>query len=155
MNKVKIKLLHPDATIPYRHHDNDACYDCVAISKKELGDGRIVYGLGFALEIPKNTQVDFRARSSIHKTGLILSNGVVTGDEGYRGEYASYFYHVLPNLPPYEVGDRVLQMQIRSREDVEFEVVEDMTDTTRGEGGFGSTNNLNILQAIGRNSIRL
>lgn len=140
MKKVKIKLLHPLAKIPYRHHDNDACYDCVAVSKKDLGDGRIEYGLGFSLEIPENTQVDFRARSSIHKTGLILSNSIGTGDEGYRGEYGSVFYQILPNLPPYEVGDRILQMQIRTREDVVFEVIEELTDTSRGNGGFGSTN---------------
>lgn len=140
MKKVKIKLLNPLAKIPYRHHNNDACYDCVAVGKKDLGNGIIKYDLGFALEIPENTQVDFRSRSSIYKTGLILSNGIVTGDEGYRGEYTVVFYHVLPSLPAYEIGDRIVQMQIRTREDVEFEVVEDMTDTTRGDGGFGSTN---------------
>jgi len=130
---------HPDAKIPYRHHDNDACYDVVAVSRKDYGDGRIEYGLGFSIEIPENTQMDFRARSSIHKTGLILSNCIVTGDEGYRGEYKSVFYHIIPSLPPYEVGDRVLQLQLRSREDVTFEEVYYMTDTTRGHGGFGST----------------
>jgi dUTP pyrophosphatase len=141
MNKVKIKLINKNAQIPKRALEKDACYDIVATSKKDLGDGRIQYGLGFALEIPENTQADIRARSSIHKTGLILSNSIGTIDEGYRGEIGAVFYHVIPTLPPYEIGDRILQMQIRSREDVEFEVVEELSDSERGVGGFGSTNN--------------
>lgn len=136
---VKVKILNKDAKVPNRALENDACYDVVATSKKDLGDGRIQYGLGFALEIPENTQADFRARSSIHKTGLILSNSIGTIDEGYRGEIGAVFYHVIPTLPPYEVGDRILQMQIRSREDVVFEIVDELSETQRGDGGFGST----------------
>jgi dUTP pyrophosphatase len=139
MKQIKVKLLNENSKLPKRFIDNDACYDVYAVSKNDLGDGRIEYGLGLAFEIPENTQLDFRPRSSIHKTGLILSNCIVTGDEGYRGEYKSVFYHVIKSLPPYEVGDRILQLQLRTREDVVFEVVENLTDTVRGDGGFGST----------------
>ena len=137
--KVKIKLLNPDAKIPKRALEDDACYDVVATSIKDLGDGRIEYGSGIAMEIPKNTQADFRARSSIHKTGLLLSNSIGTIDEGYRGEIGAVFYHVIPTLPPYEVGDRILQMQIRTREDVVFDVVDELSETVRADGGFGSS----------------
>jgi dUTP pyrophosphatase len=139
MKLVKIKLLHPNAQIPKKAIDTDACYDVIATSKKDLGDGRIHYGLGFALEIPENTQLDLRSRSSIHKTGLILSNCIGTGDEEYRGEYQAVFYHVIPTLPPYEVGDRILQIQLKTREDVIFEITNELSDTTRGAKGFGST----------------
>ena len=139
MTNVKIKLIHPDAKIPARAINTDACYDVVAVTKKVLGDGRIHYGLGFSLEIPENTQVDMRARSSIHKTGLILSNCVGTMDEGYRGEYQALFYHVIPTLPEYEIGDRILQLQLRTREDINFIDSEDLSDTIRGIGGYGHT----------------
>ena len=139
MEIVKIKLLHPDAQIPKKVIDTDACYDVVAVSKKDFGDGRIHYGLGFALEIPENTQLDLRPRSSVHKTGLILSNCIGTGDEEYRGEFQAVFYHVIPTLPPYEVGDRILQIQMRTREDVIFKEVEVLSDTVRGIGGYGHT----------------
>ncbi len=139
MKSIKIKLLHPNAQIPKKVIDSDACYDVIAVSKENLGDGRIHYGLGFALEIPKGTQLDLRSRSSIYKTGLILSNCIGTGDEEYRGEYQAYFYHVIPILPPYEIGDRILQIQLRTREDVEFETIEELSDTERGTNGFGST----------------
>jgi dUTP pyrophosphatase len=136
---VKIKLLHPNARIPKKMIDTDACYDVVAVSKKDLGDGRIHYGLGFALEIPENTQLDLRPRSSIHKTGLILSNCIGTGDEEYRGEYQAFFYHIIPTLPPYEIGDRILQIQMRTREDVVFEITNELSETNRGTDGFGSS----------------
>lgn len=136
---VYIKLLEENAKIPKRALVNDACYDVVATSRKILGDGRVQYGLGFALEIPPHTQADFRARSSIHKTGLLLSNSIGTIDEGYRGEIGAVFYHIIPTLPMYEVGDRILQMQIRTREDVKFIEVTELSETDRGDGGFGST----------------
>ena len=139
MKSIKIKLLHPNAQIPKKVIDTDACYDVVAISKEDLGDGRIHYGLGFALELPENTQLDLRPRSSIHKTGLILSNCVGTGDEEYRGEYQAFFYHVIPTLPPYEVGDRILQIQLKTREDVIFKITKELSETKRGKEGFGST----------------
>jgi len=141
MEIIKIKKLHPDAQIPKKVIDTDACYDVVATSKKDFGDGRIHYGLGFAMEIPIGTQLDLRPRSSVHKTGLILSNCIGTGDEEYRGEYQAVFYHIIPTLPPYEIGDRILQIQMRTREDVTFEITDELSDTTRGDGGYGSTGN--------------
>ena len=141
MKSIKIKLLHPNAQVPKKVIDTDACYDVIAVSKEDLGDGRIHYGLGFALEIPENTQLDLRPRSSIHKTGLILSNCIGTGDEEYRGEYQAYFYHLIPTLPPYEVGDRILQIQLRTREDVIFKITEELSETKRSNGGFGHTGN--------------
>src|ERR1035437_1132002 len=139
MKSIKIKLLHPNAQIPKKVIDTDACYDVIAVSKEDLGDGRIHYGLGFALEIPENTQLDLRPRSLIHKTGLILSNCIGTGDEEYRGEYQAFFYHVIPTLPLYNVGDRILQIQLKTREDVEFEITDKLSETERGPQGFGSS----------------
>lgn len=141
MTEIKFKKLVPEAKMPTKAIETDACYDVVAISKEDFGDGRIKYGLGFSLELPENTQLDLRARSSIYKTGLILSNCIGTGDEGYRGEYMAFFYHIIPTLPPYEVGDRILQIQMRSREDVEFILVDDLSESERGDGGFGHSGN--------------
>ena len=70
-----------------------------------------------------------------------MSNCIGTGDEDYRGEYMAIFYHVIPSLPPYNVGDRILQIQLRNREDIDFIQVQELSDTDRGTGGFGSTNN--------------
>ena len=138
MKKVLIKL-GDNVTIPFKKHLTDACYDVYATSMKDYGDGRIEYGTGLYLAPEDFTQVDLRARSSIHKTGMILSNGIGTGDEGYRGEYKAVFYDVIKSLPNYKVGDRILQLQVVNREDIVFIPKNDLNDTPRGEGGYGST----------------
>ena len=138
---IKIKKLTETPT-PHKAHRSDACFDVYATSMRDLGDGRIEYGLGIALQpqiLGCGLQFDFRARSSVHKTGLILANCVGTGDESFCGEYKAVFYNILPDLPNYKIGDRILQMQCTKPVGIEFEVVEEFEETERGTGGFGST----------------
>lgn len=138
---IKLVLLD-NAKVPSKAHATDACYDVVATSKKDLGDGRIEYGLGIKLQPElkqQGIQFDFRARSSVHKTGMILSNCIGTGDEGYTGEYKAVFYKIIPSLPDYEVGDKILQMQVTKAIDINFEIVDELNRTDRNDRGFGST----------------
>lgn len=115
MEKVKIKIVNPKAVVPYKKYDGDFCYDCVAVSEEQVAPNVWKYGLGFALQRAKDTKGDtipcfsFRARSSVWKTGMVLSNGIGTIDDLYTGEISAVFYHVMPNMPRYKVGDRVCQ----------------------------------------------
>lgn len=137
---VKIKLLNDKAKLPTKGTEHAACYDVVATSKEELQDGKIIrYGLGIAVELPEKTQLDFRPRSSVWKTGLVLSNCIGTIDEDYRGEIGAVFYNLIPELPSYEIGDRIGQIQVLERSDLTFEEVEVLSETVRGDGGYGST----------------
>jgi len=83
--------------------------------------------------------IDVRPRSSIHKTGMVLCNSEATIDRDYTGEVCLFFYHIMPDMPKYEVGDRVAQMKIGFTIPMEFVEVEELNDTERGDGGFGST----------------
>ena len=83
--------------------------------------------------------VDARPRSSIWKTGMSLANSEGTIDEPYRGEISMIFYHVLPNMPRYKVGDRICQIKVGATLPIEFEEVTELSETVRGEGGYGST----------------
>lgn len=83
--------------------------------------------------------IDFRPRSSVWKTGMVLCNSCGTVDRGYTGEVCAFFYHVMPNMPKYEPGDRVAQMKIGFTVPIEFVEVEELDETERGDGGFGST----------------
>ena len=83
--------------------------------------------------------IDLRPRSSIYKTGMILSNCEATIDEGYRGEVAAIFYHVKPELPRYKVGDKLGQIKLGLTFPIEFEEKEELDKSTRGEKGFGSS----------------
>lgn len=146
--KIKIKLLHENAKVPFKHHDTDACFDCVATEMEELHFGYVrskpmvvKYKLGIAFDLPEGVWIDLRPRSSVYKTGLSLSNGCGTGDESYTGEYMAMFYNIHTELPNYKVGDSVCQIRfVGVKEPVTgFEIVDELRTTTRGAGGFGST----------------
>ena len=83
--------------------------------------------------------IDARPRSSVWKTGMILSNCEGTVDENYRGEVSAVFYHLMPNMPRYKVGDRVCQIKIGLALPMEFVEVEELSNTDRGTKGYGST----------------
>lgn len=145
--KVKFKKLVPNAVLPTKAHNSDFCYDVTAVSRAEILPNVYKYGLGFALEVERNGEipddlnvcVDIRPRSSIHKTGLVFSNSVATIDEGYRGELSMVFYHVIPSLPPYEVGDRIGQIVLDFADEMLFEEAEELSPSDRGTNGYGST----------------
>lgn len=144
---IKFKRLHKDAKLPTIAHSRDYGFDCVAVSEEEIAPGVWRYGLGFALQIDKRTagvndklRIALYARSSVHKTGMVLSNGVGTIDEGYRGEISAVFYHVMPNLPRYKVGDKVCQIAVEGRPDYQcYREVDGLDEGERGENGYGST----------------
>lgn len=147
--KVKIKKLHTDAVIPSKTYDNDFCYDCVAVSEEEIAPNVWKYGLGLAMQMERESPneshedicfaIDARPRSSVWKTGMVLSNCVGTIDEGYTGEISAVFYHVMPNMPRYKVGDRIVQIKWNSTLPMHFVEVDDLSSTDRGQGGYGST----------------
>jgi|SRR5690606_12815732 len=137
--KVKFKKLHPLAKEPYQKYPTDACFDVYATSMDDLGNGIIRYGIGLSFEIPEGTRLDLRPRSSIYKTGLILSNSTATGDYGYTGEYLFHFYNIIPSLPNYKVGDRIGQIHVENVNVIEFIEVKELNESERGENGFGST----------------
>jgi dUTP pyrophosphatase len=151
--KVKIQKISPLAKIPTYAKDGDAGMDVIATSIISDTPTQITYGLGIALEIPKGFVGLVFPRSSIRKTGLQLSNSVGVIDSGYRGELQATFNKLfggeamydemkVKEIQPndfYKVGDRVAQIMIIPHPPIEFEEADKLSDTERGEGGFGST----------------
>lgn len=162
--KVKIKKLSENAVVPYKTYDRDFCYDVVATSCEEVAPNVYRYGVGLAFEIDRRWEdihipyfgdyeqednrvvfqrailsIDFRPRSSVWKTGMMLSNAEGTIDELYRGEVKAVFYHVFPNMPKYEIGDRIGQIKLGFTLPMEFEEAAELNKTERNEKGYGST----------------
>jgi dUTP pyrophosphatase len=148
--KVRIQKLNPLAQIPSYAKDGDAGMDVIATSVISDTPEQITYGLGIALEIPKGFVGLVFPRSSIRKTGLQLSNSVGVIDSGYRGELQATFNKIfgsegfydetkMQTNEFYKVGDRVAQIMIIPYPPIEFDEVAELSDTERGEGGFGST----------------
>lgn len=88
---------------------------------------------------PLNLSIDARPRSSVWKTGMSLSNCEGTIDEGFIANVSMVYYHLMPNMPKYEVGDKIGQIKIGVTFPIEFVEVEELDKTARGEGGYGST----------------
>jgi dUTP pyrophosphatase len=151
--KVRIKKLNENAIIPSYAKDGDAGMDVIATSIISDTPTQITYGLGIALEIPYGFVGLVFPRSSIRKTGLQLSNSVGVIDSGYRGELQATFNKLfggeamydemkVKEIQPndfYKVGDRVAQIMIIPHPPIEFEEANELSDTERGAGGFGST----------------
>lgn len=144
--RINFKKLHPKAELPRKAHESDYAFDCVAISEQEIAPNVWKYGLGFALQKEKESmsferyKIAVYPRSSIYNTGMVLSNSVGIVDEGYTGEISVVFYHVMPNMPRYRVGDRVCQIAVESRETGQyFQEIDELKVMDRGANGYGST----------------
>lgn len=142
--KLKIKKLHPDAKIPSYAKPGDACVDLTAVSREiNAFTGQVIYGIGLAFEIPDNHVMLLFPRSSICKQKLALSNSVGVVDAKFRGEVKAVFNstgsYVANKDQVYDVGDRVCQAMIIPYPMIEFEEVEELSETERSTGGFGST----------------
>ena len=140
--KVKIKKLDPKAIIPSYAKPGDACMDLTAISEvivEEGGYGYVEYGTGLSFEVPENYVMLIYPRSSVSNQGLLLSNSVGVVDSGYRGE-VKFRFKWIKGTNKYNVGDRVGQFMIIPRPIIDLEEVEELSETERGSGGFGSTN---------------
>jgi dUTP pyrophosphatase len=143
--KVKIKKLSENAVIPSYAHAGDGGMDLTATSVKADEYGNYEYGTGLAIAIPEGHIGLIFPRSSICKVTLSLSNSVGIVDHGYLGEVKFKFKPTmkLPSGKPidtmYKVGDRIGQLIVMPFPKVEFEEVKELSDTDRGEGGFGSS----------------
>jgi dUTP pyrophosphatase len=135
--EVKIKKLYDGAVVPSYAKDGDAGMDLFISEIKAENRLDVTYGFGIAIEIPEGYVGLIFPRSSIRKTDLILSNSVGVIDSGYRGEIQATFRKT--GVDCYSVGDRGAQIIILPYPQIEFKEVQELSNTERGKGGFGST----------------
>lgn len=154
MMKVNVKKLDSNAVLPTYAKHGDAGMDLTATSKSYDEHGNVVYGTGLAFEIPAGYVGLLFPRSSNTKKDLILGNSVGVIDSGYRGEVVFKFKLTMNcqkfekakydgangfDLDAYSVGDRIGQIIIMPYLQIEFNLVDELSTTDRGVGGFGST----------------
>ena len=139
--KVRFKKLHTEAIIPSYAKPGDAGMDLTATSIIDEAF-QVTYGTGIAVEIPGGYVGLIFPRSSIRKYQLQLSNSVGVIDSGYRGEI-QFTFNKTGGVPSkkYEVGDRIGQLIIMPFPTIIPIESNDLSDSERGTGGFGSTGN--------------
>ena len=137
---IKVKKLHPNAVIPSYSKVGDAGMDLTITSEIENTTFSVSYGFGIAMEIPKNYVGLVFPRSSVRNQELVLSNCVGVIDSGYRGELQATFKKTngLDSLK-YKIGERGAQIIILPYPQVKMVESEELSNTERGDGGFGST----------------
>lgn len=165
---VNIKKLTPEAVIPLYAKEGDAGMDLVATSVDYSNEYYIEYGTGLAIEIPKGYVGLIFPRSSNSRKDLQLCNSVGVIDSGYRGEVKLRYRRIINPTPKrnfivtdvefqeelnnnvpvprikadfacYDIGDKVGQIIIIPIPFISFNEVQELSETVRGEGGFGST----------------
>ena len=142
MKTIKIKILDRSIPVPEYAHAGDAGLDLYSSINCELRPfERKKIPTGIKISIPQGYAGFIQPRSGLAaKYGISIVNTPGLIDSGYRGEICA----ILINLDPKNVfkvkkGDKICQLVIQKVEEVKLEIVEDLGETSRGEGGFGST----------------
>lgn len=139
---VKIKVLE-GGRLPIYKTKGASCCDCYARidnPNKEVvifPNERELIPLGFALELPEGYEAVIRPRSGMMSKGIDEAIGTIDSD--YRGEVRACMINTTPQRVKIHDGDRICQMKIQESNQVHFVLVDELSETERGEGGFGST----------------
>jgi dUTP pyrophosphatase len=142
--KLKIKTLNDKAAELYadhgHFHDGDAGLDLYVLEDMSIGVGETkLIKLGVACEPEDGIAYYLMPRSSIGKTPLRLANSIGLIDGGYRGEIMACVDNIKDDYYEVKAGERLFQLVACDCSPISYELVDELSDTTRGTGGFGST----------------
>lgn len=141
--KINIKKLNENAVIPTRGSEQAAGYDLYAATSYTIQiepHSTVKIGTGLSIEIPDGYFGGIFARSGLAtKKGLRPANCVGVCDSDYRGEYIVAIHNDTDEMMEVEPGERIAQLIVLPYMPVEFNEVNELADTNRGNGGFGST----------------
>ena len=163
--KLKVKRKHDDITLPSYQTEGSAGFDLTGVSFLKLYSSdkeinlkevmtqqqkngiitlrpgeRVLIGTGLHVAVPQGYELQIRSRSSYAlKKGLLVANSPGTIDSDYRGEIGVILINTTHVLLEVKLGERIAQAVLKKIEQADFELVEELDDTDRGEGGFGST----------------
>lgn len=136
---VSVKKLDPSAIMPTKANKTDAGYDLYALENVEIGaNNQKLIKTGISMAIPKGYVGLIWPRSGLaHKYGIDVFAGVI--DAGYRGDVGVILYNSRLNHYAINKGDRIAQILFQKVEGFDLVEVDNLDDTDRGSGGFGST----------------
>ena len=136
--KIRFKKLRPEAKTPGYAHPGDVGLDLFSLEDVVLKPGEhVILYHGFALEFPEGYAAIVKDKSGVSKAGIHTMGGVY--DAGFRGEYNTHLVNLSGKTYTIETGDKVSQLIIFPIAIVELEEADELSDSSRGEGKFGST----------------
>ena len=150
--KIKIKKLYNDSKIPIKMSEKAGAYDIFCHSVEKLDEDFYICKTGIAMTPPEGYRICLVPRSSLTKYKWILGNHFGIGDEDFSGEYQFRFRGIPKNYNdsfgyrnfsyedfPFKEGDRIGQIFLEEVIPIEFEEVEELSETERSNLGFGSS----------------
>lgn len=137
---VKIKRCHPAASVPRYQHSGDAGFDFHLVEEVQLEPDEIkLVRTGLCFQIPYGFELQVRSRSGLSKKGVVVANSPGTVDAGFRDEVCILLHNRSKVVQFFELGSRVAQGVVAPVVKAEFEEVSELSQSSRGLGGFGST----------------
>lgn len=144
--EINIKLLNENAKVPTRRSEYAAGYDLYAATDYDIEiapHSTVKIGTGISVELPNGTFGAIFARSGLAtKKGLRPANCVGVCDSDYRGEYIVPMHNDTDEVMTIASGERIAQLIVMPFVGIEFNIVDELTKTKRGDGGFGSTGSI-------------
>lgn len=143
MDKVGVlmKVLDESAIVPVYQTNGSSGFDLHALETIEaIAGGTYLIRTGLSFDLPNGFEMQIRPRSGVsYKTGLRIVNSPGTIDSDFRGELCIIVQNTGADTYTIEKGDRIAQGVLAEVRKAIFHVVNDLSITTRGSGGFGST----------------
>ena len=137
-NQFQVKLNNEDAQAPTRGSDEAAGYDLYSYESETVVPKQIkLIDTGISIRVPEGTYGRIAPRSSVSKKGILINAGVIDGD--YRGPVKVMVHNLSNDNYVINKNDRIAQLILEQIKTPPVELVEELDDTVRGEGGFGST----------------
>lgn len=141
MINIKVKRISKDAVIPSYAHENDSGMDLFSIETKKIAShNSALIKTGIIIELPKCTEAQIRPRSGLalkHQITVLNSPGTI--DSGFRGEIGVILINHGKKTFEVEKGMKIAQIVIKEVKKVSVIEVDDLTNSSRGEKGFGSS----------------
>ena len=138
MSSFQVKLNYEDSQAPTRGSDEAAGYDLYSYESETVVPKQIkLIDTGISIRVPEGTYGRIAPRSSVSKKGILINAGVI--DRDYRGPVKVMVHNLSNNDYVINKNDRIAQLILEQIKTPPVELVEELDDTIRGEGGFGST----------------
>ncbi len=138
---IKIKRIHPDAKLPKYEHAGDSGADLYSVIEYTLKPlERFAVPTGLTVEIPLGHEIQVRPKSGLALShGITLLNTPGTVDAGYRGEIKVILINLGQENYLVKKGQKIAQLVVTPVLHAEFQETDSLSDSSRGDGGFGST----------------
>ena len=138
MSSFQVKLNYEDSQAPTRGSDEAAGYDLYSYESETVVPKQIkLIDTGISIRVPEGTYGRIAPRSSVSKKGILINPGVI--DRDYRGPVKVMVHNLSNDNYVINKNDRIAQLILEQIKTPPVELVEELDDTVRGEGGFGST----------------